>query len=70
MSTMSKINTEELIKITQELIMHPRTIVGQKPVTYLFNNYSSIFTDELLPTGKIKRKYLADVIQVLCAREA
>lgn len=39
-------------------------------ITYLFDNYSSIFGDELLPAGKDRKEYLADVIQVLCASEA
>jgi len=39
-------------------------------VNYLLNKYAPIFEDKILPTGKNKAEYLADVIQVLCAAEA
>lgn len=39
-------------------------------VNYLLNKYIHIFEDEILPTGKEKDGYLADIIQVLCAAEA
>ncbi len=39
-------------------------------VSYLLNKYTHIFKDEILPAGKNKAEYLADVIQVLCAAEA
>jgi len=39
-------------------------------ITYLIDNYSSSFTGELLPAGKNKKEYLADVVQVLCAYES
>lgn len=39
-------------------------------VIYLFGNYPSIFTNKLLPAGKNKKEYLADVVQILCAYEA
>ena len=39
-------------------------------VNYLLNKYAPIFGDKILPTGKNKAGYLADVIQVLCAAEA
>jgi len=39
-------------------------------ITYLIDNYSSSFTGELLPAGKNKKEYLADVVQVLCACES
>ena len=41
------------------------TIVG-----YLLNKYIHIFEDKILPAGKDKAGYLADVIQFLCASEA
>lgn len=39
-------------------------------VDYLLNKYIHIFEDKILPAGKDKTRYLADVIQVLCAVEA
>ena len=39
-------------------------------VNYLLNKYALIFEDKILPAGKNKAGYLADVIQVLCAAEA
>jgi hypothetical protein len=39
-------------------------------VSYLLNKYSHIFEDKMLPAGKNKAEYLADVIQFLCAAEA
>ncbi len=39
-------------------------------VSYLLNKYASVFEDKILPAGKSKAGYLADVIQVLCAAEA
>ena len=39
-------------------------------VNYLFNKYTAIFEDKILPDRKDKTVYLADVIQVLCAAEA
>lgn len=39
-------------------------------VNYLFIRYSAMFEDKMLPAGKDKVEYLADVIQVLCAAEA
>jgi len=39
-------------------------------VSYLLNKYAPIFEDKILPAGKNKAGYLADVIQVLCAAEA
>lgn len=39
-------------------------------VSYLLNKYASSFEDEILPAGKNKAGYLADIIQVLCAAEA
>ncbi len=39
-------------------------------VRYLLNKYTSFFEDRIIPAGKNKAEYLADVIQVLCAAEA
>jgi hypothetical protein len=39
-------------------------------VNYLLNKYTAIFEDKILPPGKEKANYLADVIQVLCMAEA
>jgi hypothetical protein len=39
-------------------------------VDYLLNKYAIIFEDKMLPAGKNKAEYLADVIQVLCAADA
>lgn len=39
-------------------------------VNYLFTKYSAMFENKMLPAGKDKIEYLADVIQVLCAAEA
>lgn len=38
-------------------------------VKYLLNKYTRIFADTLLPAGKEKTEYLADVIQFICACE-
>lgn len=39
-------------------------------VDYLLTKYVVMFEDRILPAGKDKAEYLADVIQVLCAAEA
>jgi hypothetical protein len=39
-------------------------------IDYLLNKYAIIFEDKMLPAGKNKAEYLADVIQVLCAVDA
>mgnify|MGYP000981251881 CR=1 FL=1 len=39
-------------------------------VGYLLDKYTPNFEDKILPAGKNKAGYLADVIQVLCAAEA
>lgn len=39
-------------------------------IAYVMNNHSSSFSDDLLPLGRDKEGYLADVVQVLCATEA
>lgn len=39
-------------------------------VNYLLNKYNAIFENKLLPAGKEKAQYLADVIQMLCATDA
>lgn len=39
-------------------------------ISYLLNKYGSVFESKLLPAGKNKAGYLADVIQVLCAEES
>lgn len=39
-------------------------------VNCLLNRYSAIFENKILPAGKEKDEYLADVIQVLCAADA
>lgn len=39
-------------------------------INYLLDKYSADFENGLLPAGKDKEEYLADVIQVLCACEA
>ncbi len=39
-------------------------------VNYLLNKYTATFEDKILPLGKEKANYLADVIQVLCMAEA
>jgi hypothetical protein len=38
-------------------------------VSYLLKKYIHLFEDKMLPAGKDKAGYLADVIQVLCAAE-
>lgn len=42
----------------------------RETINYLLNTYLTVFEDKLLPVGKEKESYLADVIQVLCACEA
>ncbi|MFQ6002861.1 MAG: hypothetical protein ACE5KJ_03870 [Candidatus Zixiibacteriota bacterium] len=39
-------------------------------INYLFDKHSAVFEDKLLPSGKEKKEYLADVIQILCACES
>lgn len=39
-------------------------------INYLLEKYSAAFENKLLPTGKGKEGYLADIIQVLCACES
>lgn len=39
-------------------------------VNYLLEKYASVFEDKMLPTGKNKAEYLADIIQFLCAVES
>lgn len=39
-------------------------------INYIINKHSAVFEDKLVPAGKAKEEYLADVIQVLCASEA
>jgi hypothetical protein len=39
-------------------------------INYLLDKYSADFENKLLPAGKAKEVYLADIIQVLCACEA
>lgn len=39
-------------------------------VNYILDKYTAIFEDKMLPTGREKVQYLADVIQVLCAAES
>jgi len=39
-------------------------------INYLINNYDHIFLNTMLPSGKNKAIYLADVIQFICATEA
>lgn len=39
-------------------------------LSYMKKKYSDIFIDELIPSGNDKDRYLADVIQVLCACDA
>jgi len=39
-------------------------------VNYLLDNYTIVFDDKILPDGKNKAGYLADIIQVLCAADA
>lgn len=41
-----------------------------KIVIYLLDKYLNVFEDKLVPNGKDKKNYLANVIQVLCAAEA
>jgi len=41
-----------------------------KIIIYLLQKYSSLFTEDLLPKGKNKEEYLADVVQLLCALDA
>lgn len=42
----------------------------EKIINYLLDKYSADFENKLLPAGKDKEGYLADIIQVLCACEA
>ena len=39
-------------------------------VQYLLSKYAANFEDKMLPAGKNKAEYLADIIQFLCAVEA
>lgn len=39
-------------------------------VVYLLNKYSSLFESKMIPNGKDKAEYLADLIQFLCATDA
>ncbi len=39
-------------------------------INYLLGKYSTYFENSLLPAGKAKEGYLADIIQVICACEA
>lgn len=39
-------------------------------VSYLLNEYMQLFEDKMLPNGKNREEYLADIIQILCAVEA
>jgi hypothetical protein len=39
-------------------------------INYLLSNYQGNFTDNLIPSGKSKNEYLADVIRVLALSEA
>ena len=41
-----------------------------KIVNYLIDKYSSDFSENLLPAGKDKIIYLADVVQVICSADA
>jgi len=42
----------------------------EKIINYLLDKHSTAFQNRLLPAGKDKEGYLADIIQVLCACEA
>ena len=42
----------------------------QDIIKYLLSNYKDHFHNSLLPFGKEKEEYLADIIQVLCACES
>ena len=42
----------------------------EKIINYLLDKYSAAFENRLLPAGKDKEGYLADIIQVLCVCEA
>lgn len=42
----------------------------KETVNYLITKYNSAFDDKMLPGGRDKTNYLADVIQVLCSAEA
>lgn len=39
-------------------------------IRYLFDKYDILFDDSMLPLGKDKSEYLADIIQVLCLSDA
>lgn len=39
-------------------------------ITYLFQKHSSLFTENLLPKGKDKEEYLADIVQFLADSDA
>jgi len=68
----------ELLKRDKDLrVMYDNLINSEceednliKIASYLLERYSENFENELLPDGKDKEGYLADVIQVLCACEA
>ena len=42
----------------------------EKIINYLLDKYSTDFESRLLPDGKDREGYLADIIQFLCACEA
>ncbi|OIO73910.1 MAG: hypothetical protein AUJ85_06935 [Elusimicrobia bacterium CG1_02_37_114] len=68
----------DLLKRDKELRIKYDTVISsecgepelKEIVKYLFDKYIAIFEDKLLPDGEEKTRYLADVIQVLCAAEA
>lgn len=41
----------------------------KKIVKYIIENYNDKFNAEIIPSGKNKELYLADIIQFLCATE-
>jgi len=68
----------DLLKRDRELRMRYDTLINSECaeselneiINYLFDKYPVVFEDKLLPSGKEKKGYLGDVIQVLCASEA
>ena len=42
----------------------------KETVNYLITKYNSAFDDKMLPGGRDKTNYLADVIQIICSAEA
>lgn len=69
---------KDLLKKDQELRLKYDELINSECsekelseiIDYLFQKYSAFFNTELLPQGRDREEYLADVIQVLCASDS